>query len=185
MQAVVDWIKSIAYYVIVISVFHGILPDNRYKKYVQLFTGLVLVLLILSPVVRLAGQEETMASLFIGYAEEILEGDFAEGEENPQTMLFIETEIRQMLGECGYEVTQCRLSLNTQGQVSGINLTLREQNGNSIQTVAPIVQPEISLGHTGDSSTANQEDMQVISALTEMLAGQYGINGDRIDMKIQ
>ncbi len=184
MQAVVDWIKSIAYYVIVISVFHGILPDNRYKKYVQLFTGLVLVLLILSPIVRLAGQEENMASFFMDYAEGILQGDFAEGEANQQTMLFVETEIRQMLGECGYQVTQCRLSLDAQGQVCRVNLVLQEQTDGSIQAVAPIMQPEISLGNT-TGSTASQEKAQVITVLTELLAEQYGLEAGQIIMKIQ
>lgn len=184
MQAVVDWIKSIAYYVIVISVFHGILPDNRYKKYVQLFTGLVLVLLILSPIVRLAGQEENMASFFKNYAEGILQGDFAEGKASQQTMLFVETEIRQMMGECGYQVTQCRLSLDTQGQVCRVNLVLREQTDGSIQAVAPIMQPEISLGST-TGSTASQEDTQVIAVLTELLAEQYGLEAGQIRMKIQ
>ena len=144
MQAVVDWIKSIAYYVIVVSVFQGILPDNKYKKYVQLFTGLLLLLLIVSPLVRLTGQEDDVAASFMGYAAAILQGDFA-GQEEGQATVLVEAEIKQLMGECGYEVTQCSLSLDTRGQISRIRLMLREKTDGSIQTVAPVTQLRISL----------------------------------------
>lgn len=184
MQAVVDWIKSIAYYVIIVSVFQGILPDNKYKKYVQLFTGLVLVLLILSPIVKLTGQEQTMASLVMSQAEEILNGDFAGEDTAGQTTLFVEAEIYQMVGEWGYEVVQCRLSLDAQGQICRMNLVIQEKTDGSIQTVAPVMQPQISLRKDSEDSAA-EESAEATAVLTELLAQQYGLESSQIIMKIQ
>lgn len=184
MQAVVDWIKSIAYYVIIVSVFQGILPDNKYKKYVQLFTGLILLLLILSPIVKLTGQEATIASLVMDHAEEILNGDFTGEDGGKQTTLFVEAEIRQMMGECGYEVVQCRLVLDTQGQICRMNLVLQEKSDGSIQAVAPVAQSQISLGNDPED-TASEKTAEVTDVLTELLAQQYGLECSQIIMKIQ
>lgn len=183
MQAVIDWIKSIAYYVIIISVFQGILPDNRYKKYVQLFTGLVLVLLVISPIVRLAGKEENMASLFSQYAEDILQGDFYGEVSEEQTSLFVEAEIKQMMEECGYETVSCRLSFDTQGQICRIGITLRKSGDGSIQMVAPIELDAVSLENEGEE-TAGSEQEQILSVLTELLAQQYELEKKQIDVRI-
>ena len=54
-----EWMKNIACYMVLITAFMHVIPNEGYRKYIRMFTGLVLVLLLLTPVFRLfdAGNE--------------------------------------------------------------------------------------------------------------------------------
>ena len=44
------WMRNLACYFIFLSAVMHFLPDNNYKKYIQFYMGLLLILLLLSPV---------------------------------------------------------------------------------------------------------------------------------------
>lgn len=52
-EAIYDWLEQLACYLILITAVIHTLPDSGYKKYIRFFTGLVLILLLASPVLRL------------------------------------------------------------------------------------------------------------------------------------
>lgn len=52
MSGVYEWVRNIVFFYILIAVVMNVLPSNQYKKYIQFFTGLVMVLVIASPVLR-------------------------------------------------------------------------------------------------------------------------------------
>lgn len=52
------WIKNIAYYMILITAFLHIVPNETYRKYIKFFTGMTLVLLMLSPLIQLFGMDK-------------------------------------------------------------------------------------------------------------------------------
>lgn len=43
------YIKEILVFLILVSVINNILPDSSYKKYIRLFTGLILIIIMISP----------------------------------------------------------------------------------------------------------------------------------------
>lgn len=53
LNAVYEWVKNIAFYLIFITAIMNALPDNHFKKYVKLFTGMILVVILISPISRL------------------------------------------------------------------------------------------------------------------------------------
>lgn len=50
-----EWIRQIAYYMVLVTVIMQLAAGQGYRKYIRLFTGIILVLLILTPVLRLFG----------------------------------------------------------------------------------------------------------------------------------
>lgn len=59
-----DWIQNIAFYlVLVTAVLHSV-PDKKYMKYIRFFTGLVLILMILTPVFQIFGTDIEIADLY-------------------------------------------------------------------------------------------------------------------------
>lgn len=60
MEVLYSWIKSIVFYLILITAVINVLPDNGYKKYVKLFTGMMLVVLLISPLAKLLNFEDTL-----------------------------------------------------------------------------------------------------------------------------
>lgn len=65
-----EWIKNIAFYMIIVSVIFKVLPGNGYQKYIQFFSGIVLILLVFLPIVRVLGKEQTIKDLYEGYSYE-------------------------------------------------------------------------------------------------------------------
>lgn len=54
-EVIFDWIKNLAYYMILVSAFLHILPNEAYRKYIRLFTGMILILLLSSSILSLFG----------------------------------------------------------------------------------------------------------------------------------
>lgn len=62
-DGIYSWIQNVACFFVLLSAVMNFLPDNSYKKYVQFYMGLLLILVILSPVFRFAGLENEIHSL--------------------------------------------------------------------------------------------------------------------------
>ena len=52
-QYLYDWMQSIAYFMILITILMHVIPNQGYQKYIRFFTGALLVILLLTPVWKL------------------------------------------------------------------------------------------------------------------------------------
>ena len=59
-----DWVKNLAIFMILISLIRNLLPKSNYEKYVRLFTGMLTVLLILQPFIKILGMQDSVDDLF-------------------------------------------------------------------------------------------------------------------------
>ena len=48
-----DWIKTLVGYLLIVSVVIQMMPNRNYEQYVKLFTGFLLIILILQPVLKI------------------------------------------------------------------------------------------------------------------------------------
>ncbi len=53
MEFILSWIRTIVTYLILIAVILNVIPSDQYKRYVRLFFGVILVLLIARPLLVL------------------------------------------------------------------------------------------------------------------------------------
>lgn len=68
------WIRNLAYFMVLSSVFLHVVPGKTYQKYIRFFTGLLLVILLISPLLRLAGMRDAFRSVYEGSGyQEIIE----------------------------------------------------------------------------------------------------------------
>ena len=61
-DGIYSWIQNEACFFILLTAVMNFLPDNSYKKYVQFYMGMLLILVILSPVFRFTGLENKVTS---------------------------------------------------------------------------------------------------------------------------
>ena len=54
-EFIYGWIQDIAFYTILMEVVLHVLPQQGQKKYLQFFMGIVLIILVISPVLSAAG----------------------------------------------------------------------------------------------------------------------------------
>lgn len=59
-----DWIRNIAVFMILVSVIVNLLPKNHYEKYVRLFTGMVMIILLIKPVSTLFQLSDRLDRVF-------------------------------------------------------------------------------------------------------------------------
>ena len=88
-----EWLKNLVGYMLMVSIGLQMLPNQKYEQYVKLFTGFLLVIMVLQPVLKiksadtyLEGQMETFIS-----QQERLEEQIAE-----QSLLFSEQKVESI-----------------------------------------------------------------------------------------
>ncbi len=59
-----QWIENVAFYLVVITVLIQLIPNNSYKKYIRFFTGLILVLLLSNPIMKIFHIEEDFHTFY-------------------------------------------------------------------------------------------------------------------------
>lgn len=52
-QYICDWMQRIAYYLVIVTAILHMIPGEEYRRFVRFFTGLILVLLMAGPLLRL------------------------------------------------------------------------------------------------------------------------------------
>lgn len=57
-----QWLKNITFYYIIVTLILQMTPTQEYKKYIQFFTGLILILLLAEPVLSLTEMEVSIES---------------------------------------------------------------------------------------------------------------------------
>lgn len=99
-----EWIRNVAFYLVMITAVIQILPNDTYKKYVHFFTGLVLILLLMTPVLKILGMENFASSLEGG---ESFEQKIQEMEE--ETEYLREVQLDDYLQEKNIEVEEIEI----------------------------------------------------------------------------
>ena len=64
MEALCAWVKNLVFYLIFMTFVTNLLPGKAYDRYFRLFTGMVLILLVLSPLTGSLNLDDRLACYF-------------------------------------------------------------------------------------------------------------------------
>ena len=80
LDAVYGWIQNISVYLIVTAAVMHAVPGKDYGKYIRFFSGLVLILLVFTPLLKVMGMGDSFYNLYKGkeYETERREIELAE-----------------------------------------------------------------------------------------------------------
>lgn len=202
-----EWIQNVVVFLLLMTMAGQLIPDEKYKKYIRLTMGLLLILVILLPVTRLMRLDTKVYQNFIKESfrisaadakagEEVVgvEGRFAEGYEQ-----MIKEEIRLYFEANAMVVKSCELDMELDLESSdygkiysmeiGIRPKDRELNVGS-QTEDDIEQvyiEEIKIGEA-DGVTAGDSELFVPEEKTDQwkkdLSLQFGIDMEQLKLEI-
>lgn len=53
-----DWMENIAFYLVILVAIMQMIPQNSYQKYIRFFAGMILILMLAGPMLKLFGMTE-------------------------------------------------------------------------------------------------------------------------------
>ncbi len=65
-----EWIKNLAFYLVIMTAVLEVLPGDTYRKYIRFFTGLVMILLVITPILKLTGSYGQFQAKYQGKEQE-------------------------------------------------------------------------------------------------------------------
>ena len=59
-----EWILNLSYYMVLMTAIMQVLPSKAYKKYLQFYIGLVIILVVCNPLLKMMGMTEKITSSY-------------------------------------------------------------------------------------------------------------------------
>ena len=183
MGALLDYIKNIGYFLILMSLVSNVMPDNSYKKYCRMFCGLILVVLVINPFYEFLNYEGDIKDIFAMTSYESkameLENQIKMSESNTRDRVIGEYEkliVNELQGsarEEGLYIMEAQVEL-TEGediQLSGVNLIVTEKNISTDEIENELLEEQEKIGQgtkikIEDISIGDVKDENVKSYIT-------------------
>lgn len=142
MQAISKMVESIVVYVVLITIVMNVIGNSTYRKYVQIFTGMLLILIVLNPVLKLLNWDDTL-ELHLGINEQVIisqemKQQLTMAEDDKKKWILadykknIEKTLAQMLEVEGCRFGSCDIVFNETeekfGEIESIILVCEEKN---------------------------------------------------------
>ena len=134
-----EFVKSITVFIFIITVFGGIISNEKYKTYFDFISGLIIILLVISPVVSFLNGDE---DLYRNIQSQLFNADMtdakreikiAEGSFGDMVRNGIEEDIKETILQMGqkYNVEICKLDIemnDEQGdiKVDSVDISLKK-----------------------------------------------------------
>lgn len=62
MELIYEWMRNLVFYSLLVSVVMNVLPDSEYQKYIRFFLGMLLIIVVITPVLQILGLDEKLAA---------------------------------------------------------------------------------------------------------------------------
>ena len=68
-----EWMENIAFYLVILVAVMQMIPQNSYQKYIRFFAGMILILMLAGPILRIFGMTEFQSTEYQNAMREIEE----------------------------------------------------------------------------------------------------------------
>ena len=208
MEILYGWVKNIIYFMIFLSVAGSLLADSKYEQYIRFFTGALLILLTVSPLLDAAGLDMRLERLFARFSSEMEAEDLKkemwamDGQRRnavlEQYRAAAEADIESMALEEGLACYGAEVTFRTEeenwGEIGGVKLYLSDAKEAAAVDEAIWIEAvrvgDESAERAGASQTAaadgaadgGRADVREISSLKGKVALYYGLEESDIEI---
>lgn len=71
LEYIYNWIENITFYLVILVAVMQMIPQNSYQKYIRFFAGMILILMLVSPMLKLFGMEKFHSTEYQNAIKEI------------------------------------------------------------------------------------------------------------------
>ncbi len=171
MNQILQWVRSIVIYMILVTTLWYLLPDNQYKKYIRLFTGLLLILIVLKPAADFLTEADLVDVLYdaavVWQEDSESEQVLGQLEESDNSFLleYCEEQVCRQISEELIQEGYTEAEVGVELSVDGIQ--------------------KISAELTAVDSMSSDEKKEEKERLTEKLSETYQLSERNIEVSIQ
>lgn len=65
-----EWLKNLVGYMLIVSVAMQMLPNKKYEQYIRLFTGFLLIVLVLQPILKIGSADAFLENKIAEFVQE-------------------------------------------------------------------------------------------------------------------
>lgn len=124
MEAIYTWIRNLTGYFLFLAVIEALLPNRKYSRYVRLFSGMVLILLVLQPLTGSLRVDERIAhnyeAFVFRYQADDLKQEILGVEKDRLDQMItryeeaVARDVGQMAADMGFAVAACSVEINAE-----------------------------------------------------------------------
>lgn len=206
MSEVYGWVKNIVIFLVLTTIVTNLLGKSSYKKYVNLITGIILVILVISPLLKLFQLESSMDYYFttntlLAEAED-MNGRLVEAGEGqvPAILKEYKEQIGKQVGNLlleqdvyleNIEVTiDEEENSSTFGNLLSLNITASHKESETVESPVGIDKvriEDIKIGDKKETDTGNSNKILTPGEINikNLLSDFYNMNPDNINISIQ
>lgn len=201
MNLVYGWVKNIVFFLLIISIINNLAGDSNYKKYINLITGMILIILVISPLTNLFNINEKIDYYFAKNSFEVGTEDISnklikiEDQQKASIAIEYKKEIEkqtaQLLEKEGLYISYFQVIISEQAEVFGtieeIDLiagyTVNEEE-NISEPIEKVEIDRIEIGENKDYDGASNTSIKEIH-IRKLLSDFYNVDVNNINIDIR
>lgn len=210
MDLIYSWVKDIVIFMVLTSVLNNLMGKSSYKKYINLVAGIILVILVISPLLKVFQLNNTLDYYFTTNSLMAAAGDTKDMEEKfgekyagQKEIIFdqvkekIKTKINELLAGENIEAESIVITLeedeasNNYGNlkmldIKGVYNNKETEKGKEAIQIDRIQIENIKLNKDGSEEKTGREFLSPLEISTKKtLADFYNLEADNINISIQ
>lgn len=205
MDRIYEWIRSIVIYMILNTIIMNLIGKSSYKKYINVISGMILVLIIITPILEIMNIEETIdlyiASNDVSMEAATFKDSLRKMEEDKIDEIFAEykeniwNDIEAVLLEDGLKLADLSIEINrdenspTFGYINKMNIKMKKEEEADIKKEEFIQFKRIEIDPIVFSENSKKDEANPPSPIEirikNKLSDFYNIKGDNINISIQ
>lgn len=207
MAVLKELVQNILFFYIILSVVLALIGNSSFKKYIQMFSGLVMIIIILNPLMKLLGAENTLNlqlkknQLFEvsqAESEDIMVAEMKQGDAVMQQYEeTISKQIQSVMENYDFCATDIQVSIDdsldsdTFGQVQNIEVFCQKETSGEcmeesqeVESIEQVAIPDIKIETKGEIEKEVTNTLQTKEVVLE-IANMYGLGVDQIQIQVE
>lgn len=202
MKSFYDFIKNIVLFLLLAKILEYLIPNGNMKKYFKLFSGIILIIIILTPIIKYNGILEKLNL-------DIIESEFKLNSTNPENMnndyshvqneitmnIYkekITTHIKDLLGDENIPVTKTSLVVEDDidneeyGEIKEIYLTISNDTTAKESNLERVKIEKVLIGESGkEKNLRTSEDILLEKKIKNIIKNFYKLPSNNIHITIE
>lgn len=206
LDMIYDWIKNIIIFLVLTTIIANLLGKSAYKKYINLITGIILLILVISPLFKLLKLEDSLdyfftANYLLAETKEIdIKFNDMEDKQTETILLEYKEKIKAQIGNLleseDLYIISIVITIDeksnslTYGQIENLDIIASYVRAKEEVEPKKVDKINISKIKIGENNESEQENVREFLSPSEInvkkrLSDFYNMNPDNINISIQ